>query len=140
MASLMIAVLAMSSLLTGCDWGKADRRISVAGYTLHLSTEAAAKSLQSFNRYGRLNQATYASLLRRLEGATEAGQRINLELDKLGLIEPGNRTALFKAVDDYLALVDGILNDQLLVQVKTATLGRIRTQLAAARIIAAGVS
>ena len=135
----MVAVLLMVSALTGCDWGKVDRRVTVAGFTLHLSTEAAALTAQAFKNRGRLNPDDYKTLLGKLVSLTEAAQRVNIQFDQTTQMGPTNVDGALKAVKEFIAVADGILSDQLVIRLDVSTLGQIRANLAAAVVVASGI-
>ena len=77
-ALFLVAVLLTVSTLSACNWGDVDRRVTVAGYSLHLSIEATALTAQAFKNRNRLNPDDYKALLARLSGLTEAAQRVNI--------------------------------------------------------------
>jgi hypothetical protein len=138
-ATFMVAVLLTVSILTGCDWSKVDRRVTVAGFTLHLSTEAAALTAQAFKNRGRLNPDDYKALLAKLAGLTEAAQRVNIQFDQTTEMGPTNTDGALKAIKEFIAVADGILSDQLVIRIDLATLGQIRANLAAAVVVATGI-
>lgn len=135
----MALILALSTALTGCDWGQVDRRVTVAGYTLHLSTEAAALTAQAFKNRNRLAPEDFKRLIVRLGELTEAAQRVNVELDKTATVGPSNVQGALDAVKNFVAVADGILADQLIVRLDIATLGAVRANLAAAVVVASGI-
>ena len=146
-AVFLATLLVLSTALTGCDWAKTDRRVAVAGFTLHLTTETAALTAQAFKNRNRLSENDYKTLLNGdgtgrfvgLAGLTEAAQQVNLEFDKLAEIGPQTATGALDAVRNFIAVADSLLANQLVVRLDAQTLGQIRTQLAAAVLVASGI-
>jgi hypothetical protein len=138
-ALFLVAVLLTVSTLSACSWGDVDRRVTVAGYSLHLSIEATALTAQAFKNRNRLNPDDYKALLAKLSGLTEAAQRVNIQFDQLAQVGPANVQGALDATKEFIKVADGILADQLVVRLDVSTLGQIRTQLATAVVVATGI-
>lgn len=138
-ALLMVAVLLTVSTLSACDWGSVDRRVTVASYSLHLSTEATALTAQAFKNRNRLSPNDYKMFLGKLASLTEAAQRVNVQFDQLAQVGPSNVQGALDATKEFIRVADGILADQLVIRLDASTLGQIRTQLATVVVVATGI-
>ena len=123
----------------GGDPANLERNIVAAGYDLHLGFEAGAKSAKAFNSRGRLSDAKYKTVISKMSGLTEAAQRFNLRLDTIPQITPENKQEVIQLIDGFLADVDGVIADNLIVEADADTQSQVRRWLFVARSVGQGI-
>jgi hypothetical protein len=123
----------------GADPQSLERNIVAAGYDVHLGFEAAANSAKAFNARGRLADEKYKTVITKLSGLTEAAQRFNLRLDQIPQITPGNKQEVIDLIDGFLADVDSVVADELIVDADKDTQSQVRRWIFVARAVGQGI-
>lgn len=123
----------------GADPQSLERNIVAAGYDVHLGFEAAASSAKAFNARGRLADEKYKTVITKLSGLTEAAQRFNLRLDQIPQITPGNKQEVIDLIDGFLADVDSVVADELIIDADKDTQSQVRRWIFVARAVGQGI-
>jgi len=142
MLSVGLLVVAGSAWKCGGEGGdpaNLERNIVAAGYDLHLGFEAGAKSAKAFNSRGRLGDEKYKAVVSKMSGLTEAAQRFNLRLDEIPQITPENKQQVIDLIDGFLADIDGVIADNLIVDADKDTQSQVRRWLFVARSVGQGI-
>lgn len=89
--------------------------LAQAGYQVQVYSHAAVKTGKAFNdlRNDLLGNATYGSLLTKIDTASEIGERLFKTIDETPVITPDNKLGFLDQADRYAQLLDGIIADKL---------------------------
>jgi hypothetical protein len=105
---LALFVLGAVALASACDWKKAERPLTAAGYNFHIGTLAAVKTAKAVHDCKNAGGETvkYKAFLNAVQRADSVGQAFSLQIDRTVEINPQSKADLLAAADSYLAELD----------------------------------
>ena len=105
---VMLCALIAITIVAACDWKKAERPLTAAGYNFHVGTLAAVKTAKAVHDCKNVggDGVKYRNFLVAIQRADNVGQAFALQIDRTVEINPQSKADLLIAADSYLAELD----------------------------------
>lgn len=107
----LVLITALALNLVACDWKKAERPLTAAGYNFQIGILAASRVVVAVNFYtpGALSNPTKESVLTALKQTSDIGQDFSRQIDATVEINPQSKAQLLAVADLYLGQIDATI-------------------------------
>lgn len=109
--SYLVALITFALIGSACDFGKAKRPLTAAGYNFQVGILHTARVIVAVNFYApdTLSNQTKQDVLTALKNTSEIGQDFARQIDQTVEINPQTKAQLLAEADRYLGQVDATI-------------------------------
>lgn len=107
----LVLITALALNLVACDWKKAERPLTAAGYNFQIGILAASRVVVAVNTYApnTLSNPTKEEVLKALKSTSDIGQDFARQIDATVEINPQSKAQLLAEADRYLGQIDATI-------------------------------